>query len=191
MADTYPALYKAHALEALESLDLEKVGEAIRLFANARQEGRCIFVCGNGGSGASAEHFVTEMVKGASYGRSSRFRIMTLGGDLSTVTAYSNDVEYECVFAEHLKNFAQPGDIVMGISGSGNSMNVVRAIEYGNSIGCRTITLTGRDGGALGRIGQLNIQISHPHMGHIEDAHLVALHMICYYFMEQRDAKPE
>jgi D-sedoheptulose 7-phosphate isomerase len=124
------------------------------------------------------------MVKGASFDRPARFRIMALTDSLSTITAYSNDVGYEHVFVEQLKNFARPGDVVMAFSGSGNSPNVVRALEYGNSIGCRTIALTGRDGGKLGPLAELHIQVAHPHMGRIEDAHMIVMHMICYYFMD-------
>jgi D-sedoheptulose 7-phosphate isomerase len=124
------------------------------------------------------------MVKGASFGRPSRFRIQALTDSLPTITAYANDVSYEAVFAEQLKNFARPGDLVMAISGSGNSPNVIRAIEYANSIGCRTLALTGRDGGRLGALAQLNLQVSVPHMGRIEDAHLIICHMIAYSFMD-------
>jgi D-sedoheptulose 7-phosphate isomerase len=124
------------------------------------------------------------MVKGASYNRSSRFRIMALTDQIPTITAYANDVSYDAVFVEHLKNLAAPGDLFMGISGSGNSPNVLRAMEYANSIGCRTLALTGRDGGQLGPMAQLNIQVPVPHMGRIEDAHLIVCHMIGYYFMD-------
>ena len=181
----FPGVYKAEVLKAIETVDLEKVAEAIRIFAEARAEGRQIFVCGNGGSAATASHFVTDMVKGASYNRPARFRIMALTDSGPTIMAYSNDVGYECVFIEQLKNFAQPGDVVVGFSGSGNSPNVLRAVEYGNSIGCQTIALTGRNGGELGRMAQLNLQVSHPHMGRIEDAHMIVTHMICYYFMDE------
>jgi len=111
---------------------------------------------------------------------------MALTDSLPTLTAYSNDVGYEVVFEEQLKNFARPGDLVMAISGSGNSPNVVRALEWANGLGCRTIALTGRDGGKLGRLAQLNILVGVPHMGRIEDAHMIVCHMIGYYFMEQR-----
>ena len=187
MPITFPGRYKAHLLEVIETIDLEKVGQAIEILARARDEGRRIFVCGNGGSACTASHFVCDMLKGASYGRPSRFRITTLADSISTLTAYSNDVGYEHVFAEQLKNFAELEDVVMAFSGSGNSPNVVRAVEYGNSIGCRTIALTGRDGGKLGRLAQINLQISHPHMGRIEDAHMVAAHMISYHFMEEEE----
>jgi D-sedoheptulose 7-phosphate isomerase len=85
---------------------------------------------------------------------------------------------------EQLKNFARPDDVVMGISGSGNSPNVLRAMEYANSIGCKTIALTGRDGGQLGPLAKLNIHVANPHMGRIEDGHMIICHMICYYFMD-------
>jgi len=182
----FPQLYKDELLQAITSIDLEKVSQAIQLLSRARDEGRRIFVCGNGGSASTASHFATDLVKGASYGRTPRFRILALTDSLPTITAYSNDVSYECVFVEQLKNFAEPGDVVIGISSSGNSPNVLRALEYGNSIGCRTIALSGRDGGRLGPLAQLNIQISHAHTGRIEDLHMVVLHMIGYCFMENQ-----
>ena len=120
-----------------------------RFLREARSAGRTIFTCGNGGSASTASHFVCDIVKGASFGRTQRFRIQALTDSLPTLTAYSNDVGYEIVFVEQLKNFAQAGDVVLAISGSGNSPNVIRAVEYANSIGCRTIGLTGREGGML------------------------------------------
>jgi D-sedoheptulose 7-phosphate isomerase len=176
--------YRTSVLEAIHHIDTARVEQAIEWFRQARDASRHIFVCGNGGSAATASHFACDMVKGASYERASRFRIMALTESLATLTAYSNDVHYDSVFIEQLKNFAQPGDLVMCISGSGNSANVLRAMEYANQIGCRTIALTGRDGGKLGGMAQLNIQIPVPHMGRIEDAHMIVCHMIAYRFME-------
>src|SRR5215475_11566373 len=139
MTNTFPAEYKSDLLNAIESIDLAKVSQAIEILRQARDESRHIFVCGNGGSASTASHFVCDMVKGASFGKKSRFRIMALTDSLPTITAYSNDVNYECIFAEQLKNFAGPGDVLIAISGSGNSPNVLRAMEYGNAVGCRTI----------------------------------------------------
>ena len=188
---SFPQLYRADVLKAIEAIDVDKVGQAIGILTQARDQGRHIFVCGNGGSASTASHFVCDMVKGASFNRPMRFRILALTDSLPTITAYSNDASYECVFVEQLRNFAGPGDVVMAISGSGNSPNVLRAVEYGNSIGCRTIALTGGDGGKLGPLAQLNIQVSHPHMGRIEDAHLIVLHMISYSFMDVENAAGE
>jgi D-sedoheptulose 7-phosphate isomerase len=176
--------YREQLLETLDTIDVAKVALAIEWFEKARAEGRAIFVAGNGGSAATASHFVCDMVKGASFGKPSRFRIQTLHDSMPTITAYANDVDYAEAMAEQLKNFAQAGDLYMAISGSGNSPNVIRAMEYAKSIGCRTLALTGRDGGRLGALAELNIQVPEPHMGRIEDAHHVICHMICYSFME-------
>ena len=168
----------------MQSIDLPKVELAISWLRQARDESRQIFACGNGGSASTASHFVTDMVKGASCGRDRRFRIHALTDSLSTITAYANDVSYDCVFAEQLKNYASPGDLLLCISGSGNSPNVLAAAQYAHEAGCRTIALTGRDGGKLAPMVDLNIGIVHPHMGRIEDLHLIVCHMICYYFMD-------
>lgn len=176
--------YRTEVYRAIEAIDAALVSRAIDWFAEARANGRHIFVCGNGGSASTASHFACDIVKGASYKRDERFKILALTDSLPTLTAYSNDVGYDCIFAEQLKNFAQADDIVMCISGSGNSPNVVCAMEYANSVGCKTIALTGRDGGKLGPLAQLNIQVPVPHMGRIEDAHMIICHMIAYKFME-------
>src|SRR5579859_409297 len=158
---TFPQQYKSELFKAIDSLELDKVNQAIEWFKEARAAGKHIFVCGNGGSASTASHFACDIVKGASFNRSSRFRIMALTDQLPTLTAYANDVSYDAVFVEQLKNFAEPGDLFMGISGSGNSPNVLRPLA------------------------QLNIQAPVPHMGRIEDAHMIVCHMIGYYFMEE------
>lgn len=188
----YPEIYKSELFRTIDTLDLSIIQRAIDWFDEARASGRHIFVCGNGGSASTASHFACDVIKGASFQRDRRFRILALTDSLPTLTAYSNDVSYDCVFIEQLKNFAQPGDVVMAISGSGNSPNVLRAVEYANSIGCRTIALTGRDGGKLGPLAQLEIRVPVPHMGRIEDAHLTVCHMIAYHFMDHETvaAKP-
>ena len=183
---TFAEQYKTELLTAIDMIDLNKVHQAIDLFQQARSEARHIFVCGNGGSASTSSHFACDVVKGASFNRPERFKIMALTDQLPTLTAYANDVSYDSVFVEQLRNFAQPGDLFMGISGSGNSPNVLRAMEYANSVGCKTIALTGRDGGQLGPMAQLNIGVGVPHMGRIEDAHMIVCHMICYYFMENK-----
>src|SRR5258706_8521320 len=118
----------------MQSLDLDKVSRFIDVLKLARQEDRQIFVFGNGGSAATASHFAVDMVKGASFGRDKRFRILALTDQVPTITAYANDVGYDVVFEEHLRNFARMGDVVLAISSSGNSANVLRAVEYANSI---------------------------------------------------------
>ena len=177
--------YREKLQATLSTIDTTRVAQAIEWMKEARDANRALFVAGNGGSSATAAHFVCDMVKGASAGKAARFRIVALGQNLPTLTAYSNDLSYADGLIEELKNFAQPGDLYMAISGSGNSPNVVRAMEFANSLGCRTLALTGRDGGRLGALANLNIHVPEPHMGRIEDAHHVICHMICYSFMEQ------
>jgi D-sedoheptulose 7-phosphate isomerase len=182
---SFPTEYKSRLLQTLESIDLDKVSEIIGVLARARDAGRQIFVCGNGGSASTANHFACDMVKGASYGRDKRFRITALSEQIPTLTAYANDVGYEAVFAEQLKNFAREGDVLLALSGSGNSPNVIHAVEYANSIGCLTIGLSGRDGGKLAPLAKLSVHIQEDHMGRIEDAHMVICHMIGYHFMDR------
>ena len=181
---TFTETYRDRLIETLKGLDLSKVDQAIAWLAEARDNGRTIFMTGNGGSAASASHFVCDMLKGASYKHEKRFRILSLHDNMPTLTAYSNDVDYHDAALEQLKNFAAPGDVAIAISGSGNSPNVLRVIEYANAHGLRTIGFTGRDGGKLGGLVQLQIHTPEPHMGRIEDAHMMALHMICYQFMD-------
>jgi D-sedoheptulose 7-phosphate isomerase len=177
--------YQAKLQETLGRLPLDRIEQAIEWMREARETGNTIYTCGNGGSAATASHFVCDILKGASFGREKRFRIQGLTDSLSTITAYSNDVTYDIVFEEQLKNFGKPGDILIAVSGSGNSPNVLRAVEWANANGMKTIGLTGRDGGKLGKLAQLEINAADPHMGRIEDAHMIVLHMIGYYFMEQ------
>jgi D-sedoheptulose 7-phosphate isomerase len=186
---SFSADYKTELLDTIQKIDTAKVDRAVEWFREALAADRHVFVCGNGGSGSTASHLVCDILKGASFNRDKRFRILSLCDSMPTLTAYSNDVDYDSAFTEQLKNYARPGDLVMAVSGSGNSPSVVKAIEYANSAGCKTIVLTGRDGGKLGQLGQLNIQVPVQHMGRIEDAHLVICHMIAYDLMQAPEAQ--
>jgi D-sedoheptulose 7-phosphate isomerase len=181
---SFSAEYRTELLDTIQKIDTEKVDRAVDWFREVLAADRHVFVCGNGGSGSTASHLVCDILKGASFNRDKRFRILSLCDSMPTLTAYSNDVDYDSAFTEQLKNYARPGDLVMAVSGSGNSPSVVKAIEYANSAGCKTIVLTGRDGGKLGQLGQLNIQVPVQHMGRIEDAHMVICHMIAYDLMQ-------
>ena len=180
----FAATYKNTLQKAIETIAPASVDQAIQILAEARADGHTIFVCGNGGSASTASHFASDLLKGASFQRQLRFRILALTDSLPTLTAYSNDVNYDCIFTEQLRNLARPGDIVVAISASGNSANVLQAVEYARSSGCRTIALTGRDGGRLGPLADLEVRVAEIHMGRIEDSHMAICHMISFYFME-------
>ena len=185
---SYFETYRQLLQTTLDNLDLQAVEKAAGWLREARDEGRQVFVCGNGGSAFTASHLATDLVKGASYGHGARFRVLPLTDSLGTITAYANDVSYDVVFEEQLKNFARPGDLLIAISGSGNSPNVLHAVEYANQAGCRTIGLSGRDGGRLAQLVQLSVLAADPHMGRIEDVHMFVCHMLAYAFMDSAAA---
>jgi D-sedoheptulose 7-phosphate isomerase len=182
---TYFDSYRESLVEALASVDLGAVNELRDLLVAARAAGRTIFTCGNGGSASTASHFATDLLKGASYGKDSQFRVIALTDATSTISAYSNDVGYEVVYEEQLRNFIQPDDVVIAISGSGNSENVVRALTFASSAGAHSVALTGRDGGKLGKAASLHINVAEQHMGRIEDAHLAICHMLAFSFIDR------
>lgn len=181
---TYFDDYRASLIGAFSSVDVGKVAQLRELLDTARAEGRTIFTCGNGGSASTASHFATDLLKGASYERDLRFKVVALTDASSTISAYSNDVGYDIVYEEQLKNFLKPDDIVIAISGSGNSPNVVRALQYASSVGAHAVALTGRDGGELGKAASLHINVAEQHMGRIEDAHLAVCHMLAFSFID-------
>jgi D-sedoheptulose 7-phosphate isomerase len=180
----YPQQYKEQLLNAIHSIDLAKVSQAIHIFKAARSRGRRIFVCGSSGTESMAAQFLSEVVRGASFNQSARFRILALSDELPRISNKPDDLTKDRVFVEQLKNFAEPEDVAMGICGSGNSRNVVNAIEYASWIGCKTIAVTGRDGGKLARLAHLNIKIPVNHLGSIGDAQVIICHMIGYYFID-------
>ncbi len=181
---SFAVSYISDLQKVLSLLDTAKVDQAISWFRETRDGGGTIYLCGNGGSAASVSHIACDIVKGASYQREKKFRVMALTDNLATITAYANDVSYSDVFVEPLKNFATPKDLVVAVSGSGNSPNVVKALEYARTVPCRTIAFTGRDGGKLAPLGDLNLHVAEQHMGRIEDAHMMMLHTIAYALME-------
>lgn len=170
--------------KALAGLDIPAIQRAVAWIKEARDADRTIYVCGNGGSASIASHLVVDMLKGASYGREHRFKIIGLTDCIETITAYGNDVNYECIFAEQLKNFAKKGDVLIAISGSGDSRNILSAVEYAKSVGCRTIGLTRAGGGALKEMADLALPVPDSHMGRLEDGFMVMAHIIAYAFME-------
>jgi D-sedoheptulose 7-phosphate isomerase len=171
--------------KTLAGLDTGAIGKATAWLKEARDNGRKVFVIGNGGSAAVAAHLVVDLIKGASYGRPARFKAMCLADNVPTVTAYVNDVGGDAIFVEPLKNFARPEDVVIAISGSGDSRNVLAAVEYANGAGCKTIAMTRADGGALGRLVGLNLAVPSDHMGRLEDGFMVLAHILAYAFMER------
>src|SRR5579862_9301950 len=133
-------------LQTIEPRQVEAVGA---LLTAARNEGRQVFIIGNGGSAALASHLAVDLGKGCSRNREKRFKVLSLTDNVPWMTALSNDISYEDVFVEQLKNYAEKGDILIAISSSGNSKNVLKAVHYANEVGCETVGVSGFVGGKL------------------------------------------
>lgn len=186
MAIDHAETYLADLQQALAALDLEQIKKVRQILAAARVEGKQIFLCGNGGSAATASHLVNDLGKGASAAGGEPFKVMALTDNISWITALANDMSYEDIFVEQLRNFAGAGDVLIAISGSGNSRNVLKAVELANERGLTTVGWTGFDGGQLAKLADLSIVVDSQHMGRVEDVHVVLMHLVCYYFMEQQ-----
>jgi D-sedoheptulose 7-phosphate isomerase len=163
--------------EALDLIPTDAAEKFLELLESAYLDGRQVFLMGNGGSGASASHAAGDLNKGVSYGREKRFRVISLNDNLATLTAYANDVSYVDVFVEQLKNFLHPGDLVIAISGSGNSPNVLKAIEYANQQGAITVGLTGFNGGKLADLAKVPVHVPVHDMQKVEDIHMMLFHV--------------
>jgi len=176
--------YLQETLKMAELLENPVISNIIEILEDCRKQGRQVFVCGNGGSAATASHFAVDLGKGASLSRDPRFKIICLNDNTPWITALGNDFSYDQIFVEQLKNFASAEDVLITISGSGNSPNIIEAVEWANSNGLITLGLTGRPGGKLGQIAKHPVFVESSHMGRIEDGHSLILHVVGYYFME-------
>jgi D-sedoheptulose 7-phosphate isomerase len=176
--------YLSDLASLLPKLDTEKIGEAVAALRTARDNDKMIYICGNGGSASIASQLVVDIVKGGSYEKKKRFKMISLTDSMATLSAYANDVSYDVVFLEPLKNFAQEGDVFIGISGSGNSENVIQAAEYANEVGCTSIGITTGEGGKLKDVSKIPLTVPSNHMGRLEDSFFIITHILCYVFME-------
>lgn len=161
----------------IDKIEIDKIEQFIKVLIDARANNKTIFIMGNGGSATTASHFVCDIAKGASYGNDKRFKVVSLNDNLPMIMAYANDISYDDIFVEQLKNQLQKGDIVIGISGSGNSANVLKAIGYANNKEAFTIGFTGYDGGKLKEIVSLSIDANIDDMQISEDIHLILTHL--------------
>ncbi len=181
--------YVSQQKTALESIDTDQVSKITQILQEAHAAGRQIFVFGNGGSAANASHFATDLGKGSSDTLGKRFKVISLNDNVSWMTAISNDYSYNDVFKRQLENYANPGDVALTMSVSGNSPNLVEAFSWANEHELKTIALVGAKRGALADLAQECIVIDSEHYGRVEDAHMGICHMLCYAFME--GTKPE
>jgi D-sedoheptulose 7-phosphate isomerase len=179
-------IYSSYANElsaALDTLDDKACGRFAEFVLEALRERRRIYVCGNGGSAANASHFAGDTAKSVRDRKGNALLISNLSDNQACMMAIANDIEYSEVFRHQLDGVIQKGDILVAISGSGNSPNVVKAVEYANTIGATTVGLCGFNGGKLREIAKLPIHVKCNNMEVVEDVHLSILHYVKRYMM--------
>ncbi len=166
--------------EACDRIDPREVQDLIDLLMDARKTGKGFFIIGNGGSAATASHFSVDLGKGTLRDTEDqlRFRVNSLTDNLPYVTAWANDFDYDQVFEQQLRNLGAAGDVVIGISASGNSPNVVRAMEYARSAGMVTAAMTGFSGGKLKDMADHSIHVPVDDYGMAENMHMIIVHII-------------
>ncbi len=177
-----PSEYLERFFAAARAVDVAEVESLADAVEQAYREHRCVFVIGNGGSGANASHLCEDLGKGTlvDFENQKRLKIISLTDNTPYILAWANDTSYERIFVEQLKNLASPADLLIAISGSGNSPNVLRAVEYANANGLRTFGVTGYDGGQLRQITHQCFHVPCMDMGICETVHIVFFH----YLME-------
>ncbi len=187
--DAYIGEYVGSLRKLLDELPREPLIAAFEMLWAAYRQDKQIFFCGNGGSAASSSHSAQDLAKG-SMGRKGDLpvkavRAIALTNDIGQITAWANDVSYEYIFAGQLKILMNPGDVLIGISGSGNSPNVLRALTFAKERGGRTIALVAFDGGKMRQLADIVVHIPSTHYGQLEDVHMSIGHMMAYWMQKR------
>ena len=188
-ARAYAAAYFDELARAAASVDRARVAEAAAILEAAHREGRAVFACGNGGSAAIANHLMCDHCKGVATDTRLRPRVHSLSANIEIITAIANDMSYADVFAYQLRNLARPGDVLVTVSASGDSENVVRAIDAAKSGGMKAIALTGFSGGRSAKAADVDLHVAADNYGVVEDIHQSLMHILAQWLrMAHMDA---
>ncbi len=174
--------YLEHEIDTLKALDVNEINAALNLLLETFENGNTVFVFGNGGSSATASHFQNDFNKGVSEHTEKKFNFQCLNDNVATVMAVANDIGFEEVFRFQLIGHMRPGDVVLAISGSGNSRNVINAVEYAKEQGAKVIGLTGFGGGKLKELSDVSLHVPVNSMQITEDIHMVFDHLMMSIF---------
>ncbi len=176
----YAQLYRERLTELLDALDWKAVGRAVEIIEAARDSGNALYIMGNGGSAATAAHFVNDLVAGAYCDGAPPFRAFSLSDNVATITALANDSGYEHIFSHQLKVQLQPGDVVMALSVSGNSPNILHGLTYARQHGNTTIGLCGFDGGGFAACCDIVVHVATTpdEYGPVEDVFSIVSHVM-------------
>lgn len=169
----------------MDKLPLQSIADAVALLQQARRRGSQVFILGNGGSASTASHFACDLAKNTRQEGLPHFRVIGLTDNMAMFSALANDEGYENVFSEQLASLVRSGDIVIAISASGNSKNVVRAAEVAHRHDAKVVGLTGFDGGRLRELANINIHVNSTIIEHVEDIHLMLEHLIVKSIKDQ------
>jgi len=169
--------YIQHLKDVLDSFPHDQFDRFYEVLIEAYKNDKHIFIMGNGGSGSTASHWACDINKGCCVTNGKRFKMISLADNIPTMLAYGNDFSYEDIFLEQLRNFFVPGDVVIGISGSGNSVNILRAIDYANERGAETVGFCGYPGGNLESVVKHVVHANIRDMQFAEDVHLIVGHI--------------
>ena len=163
----------------------EGIARVAEELLRARTEGRTIFFFGNGGSAATASHMAQDLAKLTIVTDRARFRTHSLSDHMPLILAWANDANFSEIYAEQIKGQGRPGDVAIGISGSGNSPNVLRALEEARRLGLRTVGFIGTGGGKMKALCDISVVVPSSNMQHIEDLHHIMLHLLAAYLRDE------
>jgi D-sedoheptulose 7-phosphate isomerase len=184
-AGDYLAAYRHTLIEAWDSIDFLAAERAAAMLVKAIAEGRTVFACGNGGSAAIANHLACDCLKGVQTDTALHPRVVSLSATIELITAIANDIAYEEVFAYQLRSLAEPGDVLITISASGNSENIVRAVRWARDNRVGSIAFTGFDGGRSAALADVNLHVRAANYGVVEDIHQSLMHILSQYLRQQ------
>ena len=170
--------YRTRLRDTLQSITIESIYHLENRIMNCYKNSQSIYIMGNGGSASAASHWACDFSKGTFVQGKKSLRVIGLADNMALFSAIANDMGYESVFAFQLQTLLKKGDLVIGISASGNSMNIVRAFEYAKSIGAETFAVVGFSGGKMKEIADSSIYIPNGEYGIVEDIHMILDHMI-------------
>ena len=170
--------YTDRLKNVIDAFDIETLEKMVHAILDAHARKANIFTMGNGGSGSTAAHLACDINKGCCADLDRKFRMICLNDNIPTMLALANDISYEAVFVEQMKNFFGEGDLVLGISGSGNSENVLQAVQYAAANGGKTMGWSGFGGGKLAAMADLAFVVESHDMQQVEDAHMILTHMV-------------
>ena len=177
-------------ISILSKLDQDEINRAMNLLEKTRNRGSNVFVFGNGGSAATASHMENDFNKGISEKLEKKYRFQCINANLATIMAIANDNGYDRVFIQQLENKLKAEDVIIAISGSCNSENVIKAVEYAKGQGCKIIGMTGYDGGKLKSLSDISLHVPLDNMQITEDIHTVFNHMMMYILCGELSGYP-